>query len=157
MRELERDNSCLRRDLEGARLRTRRTEDKARNSLSSLRTALENLEQDERARCQRWRATTRVSAIEVVGTKLNPRETKRERDTKRERHTHRERERERDTHTERDRIRWADRFFRTQISQPEYLRNLVDASNESSRRNVCSSRDWTKYFTILGVTILYLK
>eukprot|EP00752_Nemacystus_decipiens_P017818 g15975.t1 len=59
VRELECDNRSLRRDLEGARLRTRKTEEKARHSLSSLRTALENLEQEERARCKRWRATTR--------------------------------------------------------------------------------------------------
>ncbi|CAN0380089.1 unnamed protein product, partial [Ectocarpus fasciculatus] len=58
-RELESDNRRLRRDLDGARLRTRQNEAKARSSLSALRTSLEDLEQEQRARCKRWRATTR--------------------------------------------------------------------------------------------------
>ncbi|CAN0232211.1 unnamed protein product, partial [Ectocarpus sp. 8 AP-2014] len=58
-RELESDNRRLRRDLDGARLRTRQNEAKARSSLSTLRTSLEDLEQEQRARCKRWRATTR--------------------------------------------------------------------------------------------------
>ncbi|CAM9419477.1 unnamed protein product [Ectocarpus sp. 4 AP-2014] len=58
-RELESDNRRLRRDLDGARLRTRQNEAKARSSLSALKTSLEDLEQEQRARCKRWRATTR--------------------------------------------------------------------------------------------------
>ncbi|CAM9655706.1 unnamed protein product [Scytosiphon promiscuus] len=58
-RQLESDNRRLRRDLDGARLRTRQTEEKAGRSLSALRSTLENLEQSQRERCKRWRATTR--------------------------------------------------------------------------------------------------
>ncbi|CAB1119881.1 unnamed protein product [Ectocarpus sp. CCAP 1310/34] len=58
-RELESDNRRIRRDLDGARLRNRQNEAKARSSLSILRTSLEGLEQEQRARCKRWRATTR--------------------------------------------------------------------------------------------------
>ncbi|CBJ30086.1 hypothetical protein Esi_0173_0036 [Ectocarpus siliculosus] len=58
-RELESDNRRLRRDLDGARLRTRQNEAKARSSLSTLRASLEDLDHEQRARCKRWRATTR--------------------------------------------------------------------------------------------------